>query len=298
MASLVSRVVLPLVITLRGSKRMFSSAERTLASVAKLEKNPARFEPPARITRSHTVERSDVTGWPVFTVSPRAGATNRRVVYLHGGCYVFEIDPVHWAFIAKIADEAGVTVIVPIYPLAPVGVASTVVAAAADLVASAIADVGAENVSVVGDSAGGGMALAVAMELRDRGLDPLHAIVLISPWLDVSCTDPRVAELAPRDPWLAAPGLRAAGALYQGDLTADHWRVSPINGSFEGLAPITMFSGTRDILNADAHRFAALTDAANVPITFIEAEGMLHVYPILPMPEGDEARAVIVTDIR
>lgn len=297
MASLVSRVVLPLVITVRGSKRMFSSPERTLASVARFGKNPARFGPPARLVRSRQIDRSDATGWPVFTVSPRRGTPGRRVVYLHGGCYVFEIDPVHWAFIAKIADEACVTVIVPIYPLAPRGTAATVVEVAADIVAAEIAEVGSDNVSVVGDSAGGGMALAVAMELRDRGLAPLHSTVLISPWLDVSCTDQRLAQIDPRDPWLAVPGLRAAGELYQAELADDDWRVSPIHGSLAGLGPVTMFSGTRDIVNADARRLAPLAAAANLPLNFIEDEGMLHVYPILPMPEGDAARAVVVTAV-
>jgi acetyl esterase/lipase len=247
--------------------------------------------------RSHTVERSDAGGWPVFTVSPRQGTPGRRVVYLHGGCYVFEIDPVHWAFISKIANEAGVTVIVPIYPLAPLGTAAAVVSRVADLVETEIARAGIDNVSVAGDSAGGGMALAVAMELRDRGVAPLHATVLISPWLDVSGTDPQLAQIAPRDPWLAVPGLRAAGDLYRAELPVEDWRVSPINGSFDRLGAVTMFSGTRDILNADARRFASLPHAANMSLNFIEAEGMLHVYPILPMPEGDSARSVVVAAV-
>lgn len=297
MASLVSRIVLPLVITLRGSKRMFSSRERTLASVAKLSTSPARFEPPSRVTRARAVERADVAGWPVFTVQPLRGTSGRRVVYLHGGCYTFEIDPIHWGFVAKIADEAGVAVIVPIYPLAPAGTGSSVVTRVADVVASEIAAVGSENVSVVGDSAGGGIALAVAMELRDRSFAPLHATVLISPWLDIAVTDPQLEQIAPRDPWLAAPGLRVAGELYRADLADDDWRVSPMNGSLAGLGPITMFSGTRDILNADARRFVALADAAKFPLVYVEAEGMLHVYPILPMPEGDAARAMIVAAV-
>ena len=297
MASLVSRIVLPLVITLRGSKRMFSSTERTLASVSKLTARPARFEPPARLSRTHSVERAEVNGWPVYTIGPRDGVTNRTVFYLHGGCYVFEIDPVHWSFIAKLATEASVSVVVPIMPLAPRGTASSVVPDVAEMIAARIAAVGIDRVSVVGDSAGGGMTLAVAMELRDRGLAPLHSTVLISPWLDISGTDPQLAVIAPRDPWLAVPGTRAAGALYRGDLPEDDWRVSPINGSLNGLGAVTMFSGTRDILNADAERFAALAATAGLDLTYLVGDGMLHVYPILPMPEGDAARAIVVAAV-
>ncbi|CAN5307778.1 alpha/beta hydrolase fold domain-containing protein [soil metagenome] len=297
MSSFLSKLA-PLVITLRGSKRMFRSEKRTLARVARLQEHPDRFDPPAALRRSHSVTHSDASGWPVYTVSPRDAPAGRHALYLHGGCYVFEIDPIHWALIGKLATEAGVTVTVPIMPLAPSGTASAVVPGVADLVASLIAEHGAQNLSIVGDSSGGGMALAVAMELRDRGLGPLRATVLIAPWLDTSATDPQLAVIAPRDPWLAVPGTHAAGLLYRAELPEDDWRVSPIHGSLKGLAPITMFSGTRDILHADATRFIPLALKAKLPVDYFVGEGMIHNYPILPMPEGDAARAVIVKAIR
>ncbi len=288
----------PLLIRLRGSKRQFGSAERTLAAVEKLREHPRPFQPPARLTRTHEVIRRDVDGWPIYTVAPRTTPTTRHVVYLHGGCYVFQITTFHWAFIGRLASEAGVTVTVPIMPLAPDGVASTVIPRVAELVASLVAEVGADNVSIVGDSAGGGMSLAVAMAVRDQGLPPLHSIVLISPWLDVSGTDPKLKEILPRDPWLDIPGTHAAGALYRAELPEDDWRVSPIHGSFEGLGPITMFSGTRDIVNADAQRLVQRAAETGLALDYHEGEGMIHVYPLLPMAEGDAAREVIVAAVR
>lgn len=293
MASLLSRLA-PLVITLRGSKRMFSSAERTLRRVEQLRQKPAGFAPPPSLARTTRVSRRDVDGWPIFEVEPLGTDPEHTVVYLHGGCYVFEIDPVHWALIGRLAVEASVRVVVPIMPLAPAGTASTVVPRVADLVAA----YDPATVSLVGDSSGGGMALAVAMALRDRESAPLHHVVLISPWLDISGTDPRLAEIAPRDPWLAVPGTHAAGALYRAELGEGDWRVSPIYGSLEGIGPVTMFSGTRDILNADAHRLLPLAADAGLDLDFHEGPGMIHNYPILPMPEGDAARAVIVDAVR
>jgi monoterpene epsilon-lactone hydrolase len=296
-ASFLSRLA-PLVITLRGSKWSFSSAARTLRKVERLQLHPRSFEPPASLLRTHEVSRREVHGWPVFEVSPRGRASGRRVVYLHGGCYVFEIDPIHWSLIGKLVDEGGVAVTVPIMPLAPQGTASTVVDGVADIVEALVAEAGADGVSVVGDSSGGGMALAVVMELRDREVPPLHSTVLIAPWLDISGTDPAIAEIAPHDPWLAVPGTHAAGRLYRDELGEGDWRVSPVHGSLEGLGPITMFSGTRDILNADAHRLVPLAAEAGVPLDYHEGAGMIHNYPILPMPEGDAARAVIVEAVR
>ncbi|MGX5680084.1 alpha/beta hydrolase fold domain-containing protein [Schumannella luteola] len=284
MASLLSRLA-PLVITLRGSKRQFRSAERTLAAVRRAREHPRSFEPRPR--RGVVFERSDFAGWPVFTVRATDAPAHRRAVYLHGGVYSFEIDPVHWSFLAKLAAESGAEFVVPIMPLAPVGTASTVVPVVADLVEH----VGAT--AVLGDSSGGGMTLAVAQVLRDRGAAPLAATVLIAPWLDISGTDPRLAEIEPSDPWLAVEGTRAAGALYRAELAVDNPLVSPIHGSLRGLGPLTLFSGTRDILNADAHRLVARAEEEGIPLEFHEGEGMIHNYPILPMPEGDAARATI-----
>ena len=273
---------------------MFSSADLTRRRIEHLRQHPVSFEPPAALTRSLDISRSTVDGWPVFVISNRDAAPVGDVVYLHGGCYTFEIDPVQWRFAANLAREARVRVTVPIFPLAPDGTASDIVPWVTALVQDLVARHGAGHVSLVGDSAGGGMALAVAQELRDRGVGPLRATVLISPWLDISGTDPRLAEIAPRDPWLAVPGTHAAGALYRGELTEDHPWVSPIHGELGGVGPLTVFSGTRDILNADAVRLVATATAAEHPLDYYEGEGMIHVYPILPMPEGDAARAVIV----
>lgn len=297
MASLLSRLA-PLIITLRGSKRGFSTAERTLDNIAKLQRKPRSFAPPSRLSAKVDIARRDVNGWPVYSVSPRGRQPATRAIFLHGGCYVFEIDPVHWNFIAHIAVEAGITVVVPIMPLAPTGTASLVVPAVADLAAAAISEVGVENLSIIGDSSGGGMALAVAMELRDRGIAPLHRLVLIAPWLDISGTDPMLAIIAPRDPWLAVPGTHAAGALYRAELAEDDWRVSPIHGDLAGLGAITMFSGTRDIVHADAIRFLPLAAEAGLELDYHEGAGMLHNYPILPIPEGDMARRIVVSAIR
>ncbi|WP_010203054.1 alpha/beta hydrolase fold domain-containing protein [Salinibacterium sp. PAMC 21357] len=296
MASFLSRLA-PVVLTLRGSKRMFSDPQKTLERVEQLRQRPAKAVPPASISRHVDVTSRVVDGWTVFDVSPRSGDSIARAVFLHGGCYVFEIDPLHWRFVAQLVRETGVTISVPIMPLAPQGQASVVVDKVANLVQSIIAGVGARNVSIVGDSSGGGMALAVSMELRDRKHEPLQAIVLSAPWLDISGTDPKLAEIAPSDPWLAVPGTKAAGALYRAELPETDWRVSPIHGDLTGLGPITVFTGTRDIVHADALRLLARATEQGISLDFHVGEGMIHNYPILPIPEGAAARAIVAKAI-
>jgi len=274
--SFLSRLM-PLAITLRGSKPRYSSAERTLKRVAELRANPAPWAPPASVT---ALERT-VNGWPVYTVGDPAAQA--RAVYLHGGANIYEIDKRHWALVAELAAAASIRVDVPIYPLAPISTAGPIIEAVADLVTS----IGATT--VLGDSAGGGMSLATAIVLRDRG-QPAVRVIMISPSLDLTFGDPLVAELARTDPWLDIPGAAAAAELYRGDLPLTDPRVSSIFGSLDGLGELAIFVGTRDMLYADALRLRSLAASTGHPLEYHEVEGMIHVYPLLPIPEAKVAR--------
>ena len=160
----------------------------------------------------------------------------------------------HWRFVERLVRTAEVTVLVPIYPLAPVGTADSVVPAVVGLARDVLRRPG-RPVFVGGDSAGAGMALAVAQELAKSDQRALSGLVLVSPWVDVVCDDPGLGAGTAR-PVAPGAGLRAAGDAYRGPLPADHPWVSPIHGDLRGLPPMLVLSGTDDILNADAHRLA------------------------------------------
>lgn len=288
MPSLTSRAI-PLAIALLGRRR--PSADDIRREIAALQAQPKPFAPPSSLGRTLDVAAStSMAGWPMFTVAPRGRAPSARVLYLHGGAYIREITRHHWKLVGQLAS-AGASVTVPIYPLAPRGTAEHVVSASADL-AELLAARG-EPVIVAGDSAGGGLALAVALALRDRGVDSPAHTALISPWLDATGSHPEILEVAPRDPWLHPDGLTVAADAYRGDLDREHPWVSPLGGDLTGLGPITLFTGTRDILNVDARRFAPLAANAGLSLDFHEEPEMIHVYPLLPIPEGKKARTIL-----
>lgn len=292
MPSLSSRAI-SAVLALRGSKKRFSSAEATLADIAALQRRPEPYTPPKRLNRKVDVTVSTVRGWQIYQVSPRRATPKRGVLYLHGGAYVRQIRPRQWRFVAHMVADTNTRFTVPIFPLAPNGTAADIVPAVTELTSELIASVGPKHAIIMGDSSGGGMALAVALQLRDRGLPAPIRTVLVSPWLDVTVADPAVETIAPRDPVLAAPGLKAAGDLYRGELGADNSAVSPINGDLTGLSPITLISGTRDILNADARRLVSRAKSCGLSVDYHEAPGMLHGYAQHPIPEAKQARAII-----
>ncbi|AHK30833.1 esterase [Rhodococcus opacus PD630] len=211
------------------------TAEDTRRDVHATSLRPASFNPPPSPLLPGVRLSADRTrGFPVFTIEPDSGRYGRTVIDFHGGAYVREIVSFHWLFARTITVAASVRLLLPIYPLAPHRTAARTVADAADIVESAISTQGAGNVAVVGDSAGGGIALAAAQELKRRGAPQPSRLILLSPWLDVTMSDPAQATIEKRDILLARGGLKEAGRLYAGDLEVTDWRVSPLFGDLTG----------------------------------------------------------------
>ncbi|BDZ44348.1 alpha/beta hydrolase fold domain-containing protein [Naasia aerilata] len=226
----------------------------------------------------------------MYTLTPRRGRGRGHAVYAHGGAWVHEISPFHWWLMAELAARTGTEFTVPIYPLVPLGTAGEVVPVVADLTTALVGEVGAGSVTLLGDSAGGTIALAAAMLLRDRGIPAPRDVVLIAPALDLRFTDPLIARIQPYDPWLAVPGPRAAAELWRGDLPIEDPLVSPLFGSLAGVGRITVFTGTHDITHADAVALLRKAREEGHPLDFEQKPNMLHDYPLLPIPEGAEAR--------
>ena len=209
--------------------------------------------PPSFTVSGLDVRRDDFAGQPVYMIRSDS-PSGKYVVALHGGAYVVQPTINHWSAYAAIARRTHATVIVPIYPLAstPQGRAQTVIPDMADLISAQIAAHGADNVSVYGDSAGGGMALSVAQLLVNRGEPTPSRMVLISPWLDVTMSNPAIASI--NDPVLRTASLRKAGQQWAGDLSLTDPLVSPIYGSLAGLPPTAVYCGNLDLLAADVLR--------------------------------------------
>ncbi len=269
------------------------------AELSAAQLRPPGFAPPRGLDRHVSLRVSRQHGWRVYEMAPwGAGLPVDRLVYFHGGGYVGEINSSHWAVCRRMSRLVPARVHVPIYPVAPDATAETTVAVSADIVADIIRDAGAAvRVTLMGDSAGGGLALAVAQLLRDRGAGTPR-LILIAPWLDATMSDPLIDEAATRDPVLKVARLARAAQLYAGTLRIDDPRVSPLFGSLRGLGPITVFSGTRDLLWHDTVRLRDRAAAEGVSVDYHEGAGLIHVFPILPLPEARWARRVMVSSMR
>ena len=255
-------------------------------------------EPGAAVAEVAVVTRTLRAGHAVWHLEPRDGRVGApHVLYLHGGAYVGGFESVHWQFIAQLVRRSGASVSAPEYPLAPGSTVSTTLAWTVGLYADLVAD--GRPLVVMGDSAGAGLALSLAVAARDQGLAPPARLVLLSPWLDVGMTSAAGADLDRGDLILSRASLVHAGRLYAGAEGVNDPRASPLFADLSGLPPTTVYCGGDDQLVVDARRLAERQ--ASLPaweLAIREAPGMVHVWMFFDfLPEAKEALDAIVREV-
>lgn len=299
MASLRARLV-NFALPLLGIKAFFSEPEKLDERITKLRtEKPIR--PKAKWHKRFDIREFASRGYPVVTIEPKGGAQPGapHLLYLHGGGYVMDIAAVHWDTVMDLCERLGASATVPIYPLAPENKAADVLAKMQGLYLELAERHGAQNITVMGDSAGGGMSLALAQMLKAEGAPLPGSLVLYSPWVDATATAEGQATIESRDRMLAVSGLEACGEMYRGDLPVNDPKVSPLFGELEGLPPMAIFSGTSDILLVDGRRLAEKLSREGMPKhIYREYDDMFHVWMLLPVPEGKQARSETVDFIR
>ncbi len=255
--------------------------------VAKVRRTD-RPTPPLRVRRTWSHEAIDVGGFPLHVLAPRAGRGDRVILYLHGGGYLFGPFGTEWAAMRKVAAATGSDWAMLIYPKAPEHHAAQTIDVAHQAFQLLADRYGARSVIVIGTSAGGGLALAVMRERRDRG-EPLPSMaVLWSPGVDMTLEED-VAHLEAGDVLLSVDHVRSAGALYAGEWGARDPRVSPTFGDLSGLPPLHVFVGTAEIVYPSMLTFADRARVAGSEVHLIVGEGQQHTWPVAPTPEGREA---------
>ncbi|WP_054308038.1 alpha/beta hydrolase [Mesorhizobium sp. 1M-11] len=286
MASIRSRLVS--FVLKHTRKKAFSTPENMHRWIQHARRKQSHLPPPAIAQRFDITTRS-VAGFPVYDIAPKSGS-GRRILYLHGGAYVFEITTYHWALIAEMAERLGFGVTVPIYPIAPEHDFHDMFGMVGAVYREMLEETAAEDIIFMGDSAGGNMAVVLTMMMAEEGLPTPGSHVLISPGLDMSLANPEVFEAEQHDPWLGIPGGLEAVRLYGAGMDRSDWHISPIYGDLTVLPPTLLLTGSHDLLTPDNLIFADKARAAGVEIELVHEEGMFHVWPLINMPEARRAR--------
>lgn len=261
------------------------------------EKGAARY---AKLPAGVEVKPDDIDGIKAEWLIPSGSNPEKVIMYVHGGGYVSGSCSDHRGFVSKFAAFTGVSNLVYEYGLAP---ENPYPAAVEDsvrvyrwLLTSGFKP---GNIIIAGESAGGGLTLAILLYLRDHNIPLPKAGVAISPWTDLTCsgetyqTKNKVSP-APLNSW------HVFAKHYAGENPLTLPYISPLFGDLNGLPPLFINSGMDDELFDDGRLFAEKAMAAGVDVTFRAGEKMLHCYPLLaPMfPEATEAMDEMVAFIK
>ena len=252
---------------------------------------------PASFRRRFIVEEREVMGSPVVTLHPKTGPGEWHMLYFHGGGFVKPMFKVHWPLVAEMVKACGISITVPLYPVVP----ETPYTAQDDLADAVYAALAAGHdparIILNGDSAGGHMALALALRLVKGGGPLPGKLALFAPWLDLGLADPAIAEVEPHDIMLKIGTLRACGGLVAAGRPIDDPAVSPLYAAPEDLAalpPTRIWTGRHDIFIVDSRSFLGKLRAAGVDAKLYEYEAAPHVFmAILPTREAKDVIGLV-----
>ncbi|MCW3466990.1 alpha/beta fold hydrolase [Chitinophaga nivalis] len=232
--------------------------------------------------------RTSPNGRTIWELKKKNSTPQRYIFFLHGGGFVSNITKYDWTFLNRIVQHTDVGVVVPDYPLVPASnykdVFSMVVPAYEELVRR----VGHEKVVLMGFSAGGGLAFSLAQYVRNHQMGQPATIILLSPLLDGTMQNPDIPVIDKYDPYIDINGVRKSIAIYAADTPVDDYRISPIYGTLEGLAPIHLFAGTHEVVLPDARKLVALLKEKKQAVDYYEYQQMYHAWIFLPMPEAGD----------
>jgi monoterpene epsilon-lactone hydrolase len=254
-----------------------------LAAAARLNSAP-----PKHIQISHEV----INDLPCEWVQAPASGASRILLYLHGGGYVGGGLDSHRELAWRLAEAAGLRVLLIDYPLAPEHPFPTALDQVTQCYRTLLEQgYHAEDMALGGDSAGGGLALALLLNLKNRGLPLPSRAILLSPWVDLSLSGDSMVTNVGTDVMLTPSALAQMASFYLGQRDALAPFASPLYGDLRGLPPLLVQVSDSELLLSDGQRLAKTIESLGGSVELSIWPRMPHVFQVLAgrIPEGKQA---------
>jgi len=258
----------------------------------------ARYLPlPPRVEVKPSIIGNTEAEW----LRPIGAPDERAVLHLHGGAYTMGSCNTHRALAARIALASHTAVLLPEFRLAPENPFPTSLDDSMAVYCWLIdRGISPQKIIITGDSSGGGLAIALSVLLRDKGVPLPAALVCLSPWADLELTGESLTTRAKVDPICSLEESRFHAIRYVGKENARAPLISPIYADLHGLPPLLIQVGDKEILLSDSLRLAERAREAGVDTELVVWDGMWHVWHLFAwyVPEGQRAIDKIGTFIR
>ena len=247
---------------------------------------------PEKVSQRFSVDEWEAAGQKVVTLHPKSGPGEWHMLYFHGGGFVLPLFDVHWALAAAMVEKCGISISLPLYDVVPEA-SHTVQDDCADAAYDQIAaQHDPAKIILNGDSAGGHMALSLALRLAKSGGPMPGKLALFAPWLDVTMQDEAMQAVEPHDFILKIDALREFGNVWAGERDPASVECSPLYTKKEDLAllpPTRIWTGRHDLFVIDSRTFAGNLRDAGVDAKLYEYEAAPHVFmAIVPTKESKD----------
>ena len=261
------------------------------------------YHPPYLISN---IEEKQVDGMQVFEWNAskkedeELDPKQKVILFIHGGGYALQPNIFHFKMVDDIAKKVGARVVFPIYPKAPRYTFTDSFPKMVSLYLKLVKQVEeASQITIMGDSAGGGFSLALAMFLRDHSFPQPGNIIMLSPWLDLNTQHPDIKYFEEVDPTLSAWGLNKMGLAWAGGVESMKLPyVSPIYGQFNDLGKLTFIVGTHEIFYPDNVSVHNRLVEEGILHHFIIGKKMNHAFPLYPIIEAEAVKRLIAQVIQ
>jgi len=258
---------------------------------------PSDAPMPASFSAKFDVEHWEAAGQKVITLHPKSGRGEWHMLYFHGGGFVLPMFKEHWPLAAAMVEQCGVSVTLPMYEVVPEHSHQAQDAVADAAFAKLAESHDPAKIVLNGDSAGGHMALSLALRLAKAGGPQPGKLALFAPWLDVTMADPAIAAVEPHDLMLKIGTLRACGEMFASDRDPASPECSPLYTAKEDLAllpPTRIWTGRHDLFIIDSRTFTGKLRDAGVDAKLYEYEAAPHVFmAIVPTRESKDTLALL-----
>ncbi|NQX82966.1 MAG: alpha/beta hydrolase [Flavobacteriaceae bacterium] len=279
-----------LVIKLKGVKKDFS---RDPIDVKKIRKEDVHH-PNKRVFRQNKVSNFNILNTSITQIT-KSEKAEHLLIFIHGGAFISGPAKHHWDSIKEIVTKTNHTVWMCDYPKAPENKIAEI-SENIDLVYStALEKYQAKQITLIGDSVGGTLITALTQRLINNKIELPNKIILVSPVMDATMSNPQIYKIDKIDPMLSKVGVLSAKKMCAENDDLKNVMISPINGSFDHFPKTILFLAKNDITYPDQQLAAQKLIKAKVNIKVIEGDGMPHIWPFLPvMKEAKKALKEII----
>ncbi|WP_420571343.1 alpha/beta hydrolase [Kordia sp.] len=266
------------VLKLKGVKKNFSQDP---IDYKKIRKENV-FYPKGSFFKQDTSRTFKISNSSITEIS-KENTAKKLLIVIHGGAFISGPGQHHWDTIKAISKQTDYTIWMCNYPKAPEHKISEISENIDAVYAHALKTYQPDQISLLGDSAGGTLVTALTQRLISKGKQLPQKIILVSPVMDASMTNPDIEKIDAVDPMLSKIGVLSAKKMCVENNDLKNPMISPIYGSFAQFPETILFLATHDVTYPDQKLVVEKLKLANVKMKVIEGENMPHIWPFLPV---------------